>query len=55
MDIGYIRISAKTQSLARQLETMRKRGIEDRFLFRDVASGKNFDRPRLPSYEKRTP
>lgn len=45
MDIGYTRISAKTQSLERQLETMRKYGIEERFLFKDIASGKNFDRP----------
>lgn len=45
MDIGYTRVSYKTQSLARQLETMSRLGIEDRFIFRDVASGKNFERP----------
>lgn len=45
MDIGYVRISAKTQNLARQLETMEKLGIEDRFVFRDIASGKDFERP----------
>ena len=45
MKIGYTRVSAKTQNLARQLETMTKIGIEDRFLFRDTASGKDFDRP----------
>ena len=45
MDIGYVRMSAKTQSLLRQLETMHKLGIEDRFIFRDVASGKDFERP----------
>ena len=44
MNIGYVRISAKTQNLARQIETMRKLGIEERFLFRDIASGKNFER-----------
>lgn len=53
MRIGYVRISAKSQNLARQLETMRSIGIEDRFLFRDVASGKDFERPRLFSNEKR--
>lgn len=52
MKIGYLRISSKTQNLDRQIETMRKKGIEERFLFQDVASGKNFDRPRLPSHEK---
>ena len=52
MKIGYIRISAKTQNLGRQLDTMAQIGIEDRFLFRDTASGKDFDRPRLYCYEK---
>lgn len=45
MKIGYIRISTKTQNLTRQLETMQQLGIEERFIFQDVASGKNFDRP----------
>lgn len=45
MDIGYTRISAKTQNLDRQIEKMKKKGVEDRFLFKDVASGKNFERP----------
>ena len=41
MDIGYVRISAKTQNIARQLETMKNLGIDDRFIFQDVASEKN--------------
>lgn len=45
MEIGYIRISANTQNLDRQIATMLKLGIEERYIFRDVASGKNFDRP----------
>lgn len=45
MNIGYVRISARSQNLARQLATMKERGIEERFLFQDIASGKNFDRP----------
>lgn len=45
MELGYVRISTKTQNLARQLETMKKLGIEDRFIFRDIASGKDFERP----------
>lgn len=52
MDIGYVRISAKTQNLARQLETMRKRGVEERFLFQDIASGKDFDRPGYQAMKK---
>lgn len=45
MNIGYVRISYRTQNLARQLEMMRNLGIEDRFIFQDIASGKNFERP----------
>lgn len=45
MDIAYTRVSAKSQNLARQLEAMKKLGIEDRFIFRDIASGKDFERP----------
>ena len=45
MELGYTRISATTQNLDRQLATMRALGIEERFIFQDVASGKNFDRP----------
>lgn len=45
MKIGYVRISTKTQNLVRQLETMKKLGIEDRFVFQDIASGKDFERP----------
>lgn len=44
MKIGYVRTSAKTQNPARQIETMKNLGIEDRFVFQDTASGKNFDR-----------
>lgn len=44
MKIAYARVSAKTQNMAQQLETMKKLGIEDRFIFQDVASGKNFER-----------
>ena len=36
MKIGYVRVSAKTQNIARQLEAMKKLGIHERFLFQDV-------------------
>lgn len=45
MEIGYVRISAKTQSLLRQLETMKNLGVQERFIFQDIASGKDFERP----------
>lgn len=41
---GYIRISNKTQNLDRQINTMKERGVEDRYLYTDVQSGKDFDR-----------
>ena len=45
MNIGYIRVSSKTQNPERQIIKMKELGIEDRFLFIDYASGKDFDRP----------
>lgn len=45
MEVAYVRISAQTQNLDRQLETMRNRGVQERYIFKDVASGKNFERP----------
>ena len=43
---GYVRVSSKEQNEARQMETMRKEGIEERDIFIDKASGKNFQRPQ---------
>lgn len=43
---GYIRVSSKDQNEARQLEAMKSLGINDRDLFIDKQSGKNFDRPQ---------
>lgn len=43
---GYIRVSSKDQNEARQLKNMLEAGIEERDIFIDKQSGKNFDRPR---------
>ncbi|HDR7488743.1 TPA: recombinase family protein [Bacillus pacificus] len=43
---GYIRVSSKDQNEARQIETMKKHGINERDLFIDKLSGENFDRPQ---------
>lgn len=45
MKIGYIRVSDKTQNPDRQINKMKKLGIEDRYIFVDRQSGKDFDRP----------
>ena len=52
MNLGYIRVSAKDQNIDRQLQKMRDRGIEERFIFVDKASGKNFDRAEYQSMKK---
>lgn len=44
MKIGYIRVSSRTQNPERQIVKLRELGIEERFLFIDRASGKNFER-----------
>lgn len=44
MKLGYIRVSTKEQSIARQKEELLKHGVEERFLFIDKTSGKSFNR-----------
>lgn len=45
-NIGYIRVSSMDQNIDRQLHKMNELGIEDRFIFMDKQSGKDFDRPQ---------
>lgn len=42
---GYVRVSTKGQNLRRQLDAMKKEGIDDKHIVIDKASGKNFERP----------
>lgn len=46
MNVGYIRVSTTEQNIDRQLSKMRQLKIEDRFIFIDKASGKDFNRPQ---------
>jgi len=46
MNIGYVRVSSLDQNEARQLEKMKKLEIDERHLFIEKASGKNFNRPQ---------
>lgn len=41
---GYIRVSTKEQNIERQLESLKGYGINERDIFIDKATGKNFDR-----------
>lgn len=43
---GYIRVSSSDQNEDRQVETMKKAGINERDIFVEKLSGKNFDRPK---------
>lgn len=42
---GYVRVSSTTQNIDRQLEKMKALGINERDIFIDKQSGKDFDRP----------
>lgn len=42
---GYIRVSSKDQNEDRQRDKMAEKGVEERFLYIDKASGKDFERP----------
>ena len=43
---GYVRISSKDQNEARQIKNMLDAGINERDIYIDKQSGKNFDRPQ---------
>lgn len=42
---GYARVSARDQNLARQFEALKRFPVEERFIYSDSASGKDFNRP----------
>ncbi|MFC5647947.1 recombinase family protein [Paenibacillus solisilvae] len=46
MKLGYVRVSSKDQNTERQLKKMHELGIEERYIFVDKQSGKDFDRPK---------
>lgn len=50
--IGYIRVSSAGQNIDRQLHKMKSLGIEDRFLFIDQQSGKNFEREKYQAMKQ---
>ncbi|MEB1789827.1 recombinase family protein [Acinetobacter baumannii] len=52
MNIGYIRVSSKDQNIERQLNKMNDLHIEERFIFIDKESGKNFNRPNYQAMKE---
>ncbi|MCC2430678.1 recombinase family protein [Bacillus paranthracis] len=49
---AYIRVSDKTQNENRQLDEMLQQNIEERDIFIDKASGKNFNRPKYQALKQ---
>lgn len=45
MTYGYARVSTKEQNLDRQLKALQEYGIDERAIYTDKMSGKNFNRP----------
>lgn len=43
-NVGYIRVSSKDQNEGRQLQAMKDKGLDERDIFLDKQSGKNFER-----------
>ena len=43
---GYIRVSSKDQNEIRQITAMKQAGVEEKNIYFDQQSGKNFDRPQ---------
>lgn len=52
MKLGYVRVSDRDQNPDRQIEKMKALGIEERFIFIDKQSGKNFERPQYQSLKR---
>ena len=52
MNFGYVRVSGLDQNEGRQLEKMKTLGIDERHLFIDKASGKDFDRPKYQAMKQ---
>jgi DNA invertase Pin-like site-specific DNA recombinase len=42
--VAYVRVSDDSQNLDRQIEAMRSLGIEDKYIYTDKQSGKDFER-----------
>lgn len=44
-EYGYGRVSSTDQNLDRQIEELKEAGLNERYIYCDKVSGKNFDRP----------
>ena len=53
MIYGYIRVSTKAQKIDRQYEEIKQFGIDDKYIYVDKESGKDFDRTNYQKLIKR--
>ncbi len=53
MEYGYVRVSTKEQNEARQLIAMREFGIEEKYIYTDKQSGRDFERKNYRRLMKR--
>ena len=53
MNYGYVRVSSMTQNIDRQMEEMHKWGLNDKFIYVDKQSGKDFERPNYQIMKKK--
>ena len=51
--VGYIRVSCKDQCLERQLAVLQALGIEEKYIYQDKQSGKDFDRYNYQKLKKK--
>ena len=53
MEYGYVRVSTREQNEERQVIAMHEFGIEDKLIYTDKQSGKNFERPQYKKLLKK--
>lgn len=53
MDYGYVRVSSKDQNENRQIISMELQGVDEKHIFIDKQSGKDFDRPQYQKMLKK--
>lgn len=53
MEYGYVRVSSTDQNEDRQYIALQKKSVEDKRIYMDKQSGKNFERPQYKKMVKR--
>ena len=53
MEYGYVRVSTISQNIDRQMDEMCKLGLNDKHIYIDKQSGKDFNREKYQKVKKR--